>query len=62
MSHYNALIAAAVQNIDSASETASGSLAAANTYIAIAQVQALLAIAEALNTPNGPKPTNLPPL
>lgn len=61
MNHYDALVAAAVTNIDNASESSSVSLAAANTYVAIAQVQATLAVAEALRAlVTKPKPYNLP--
>lgn len=63
MKHYDALIAAAVKNIDNASEASSVSLAGANTYVAIAQVQATLAVAEALRAlVVKPTPHNLPPL
>ena len=63
MNHYDALAEAVVKNIDNAIEASSISLALSNTYVAIAQVQATMALAEAVrNLASKPTPSNLPPL
>lgn len=63
MNNYDMLMKAVSDNIESANNVSGQSLAAANTYVAIAQVQATQAIAEAIRMATSrPTPYNLPPL